>query len=606
MNRQLSSQQVAVSEWVSVKSMLRKAVRDYNRSKAWNKIWNKIRSNVFGQKDTEERNNNIEKLAQIKQKRTAEEKVKRDKATQSVNERMPDWRQKIQQATKSMSVARSLESKLTKSALKNRLKADWKWINSVAKKATQGGITTLLTAAITPIVALLLVAVKEICYYGQFDFDIVPYMFDDSILSASAAPIFQAILASFLVSFVGLVVVLSIPLLAPLVTLTIRNYFVFLRWKSAKTEIAQKIERKRQSLRLYFDRHLAFARPWPPWSSVSPVNIPDEISLGHVWKKSQDSMNSYRRWIKTKLKKTFRSSCLIIAFSLSVLLMWCEINYQASEVLKGHADIEILTEPRMTQTTFAKVGEWGNYLFVANSSSPTNGTIDFHPLIGWWAHICHAVLDRGRFFHSMLGNAVSLKNSKEVKAISKSSVVCMAPTGKFSNICSEFAPPKDENGPGPDQSSQPAIYIYSSQSRNWIEKPYVGLGLKTDRKVIEEFAEKANCRKTETIVSGPILFKRNESEHVEDEDFLKFVLGQLRELKVGVVKVYGLASPDGGKHHNKNLSQCRAETVKELILNSKILDKDVKITSFHVGEAHLTQGITDSRSVRIVACRSLQ
>ena len=176
-------------------------------------------------------------------------------------------------------------------------------------------------------------------------------------------------------------------------------------------------------------------------------------------------------------------------------------------------------------------------------------------------------------------------------------------------MCPKFESGTNGNGSHSDQSSQPGIYIYSSQSQKWErweEKANVGLGLKTDWKVIEEFAEKADCRKTEAIVSSPILFKRNESELLENKHFLWLVLDQLKKLNVKKMKVYGLASPDGDEDHNKDLSQRRADTVKDLVLRSKRLDKDVEIASCHVGEAHLTQGITDSRSVRIVACRSLQ
>ena len=83
-------------------------------------------------------------------------------------------------------------------------------------------------------------------------------------------------------------------------------------------------------------------------------------------------MNSFRRRISTKSKNTVRCSYFVGAFLLSVLLMWLGIKFQANEVFKGHANIEILTEPRMTQTKFAKVGEWGNFLFVSDLSGNLN------------------------------------------------------------------------------------------------------------------------------------------------------------------------------------------------------------------------------------------
>ena len=431
---------------------------------------------------------------------------------------------------------------------------------------------------------------------------IVPYMLDGSILSASAAPIFQTILFSFPVSFVGLMVFLSLPILARLAILAIRADYVLQRWTSAKTETARKIERQRQSLRLYLERNLLRARPWPLGSSVPPANIPDEFTPRGIWNKVQHSIGGYRKRVETKLKNTVRSLYLIFAFLLSVLLIWCEVKYQASEVLQGHADIGISTEPPMKETTFARVGDWGGYLFLSNISSPANATKDCYPVTGWWAHVSHAVLDRGRFLLSTQGNVVSSRNIKDVMAISKSSVVCMAPAGEFSSICPEFVRPTNGNGKEPE--SQPGIYIRHSNNGKWREILYERPGLKTDWKVIEEFAEKAHCKETEeTIVSGPILFNRNESKNIADKLFFEFVLGQLKKLKGRNVKVFGLASPDGAVHHNNKLSLGRAQTVTKLIQN-EWRKKEVSIKTSHVGEAHLTQGITDSRSVRVVACIS--
>ena len=172
MNKQLLDRQAAVRDWVTAKSTLRKAVSNYKRRR----FWNTIQSKVLLQKNTKERDEKLKELGKIQQEKGTDEKNKKKRATELIDTPVPNWRQQIQKISEVISVAQRLELKLTTSALKNRFKADWNWIDSVAKKATQGGITTLLTSAIAPIVALSLVVAKEIYYYKQFKFDIVPYI----------------------------------------------------------------------------------------------------------------------------------------------------------------------------------------------------------------------------------------------------------------------------------------------------------------------------------------------------------------------------------------------------------------------------------------------
>ena len=92
--------------------------------------------------------------------------------------------------------------------------------------------------------------------------------------------------------------------------------------------------------------------------------------------------------------------------------------------------------------------------------------------------------------------------------------------------------------------------------------------------------------------------RSSESKNIDHSYLDQFSEGELKRLTV-----FGLASPDGDELHNDDLSQLRAANVQTMI-QQELETKDTKIDTEHwgLGEVHLTQGIANSRSVRVVAC----
>ena len=73
------------------------------------------------------------------------------------------------------------------------------------------------------------------------------------------------------------------------------------------------------------------------------------------------------------------------------------------------------------------------------------------------------------------------------------------------------------------------------------------------------------------------------------------------ELQKVKLHVLGFASGDGNRRYNENLARQRAAAVATIV---RKLDSSRKLREHSWGENHLTSGVANSRSVRIVGCRS--
>lgn len=103
-------------------------------------------------------------------------------------------------------------------------------------------------------------------------------------------------------------------------------------------------------------------------------------------------------------------------------------------------------------------------------------------------------------------------------------------------------------------------------------------------------------------ISEPVLFERGEATP-EDEPAAKAIIEAFLnkpELQSVKLHVLGFASGDGNRRYNENLAQRRAEAVARDV---RKLDPDRKLDKDSWGETHLTNGVANSRAVRIVGCR---
>lgn len=101
-------------------------------------------------------------------------------------------------------------------------------------------------------------------------------------------------------------------------------------------------------------------------------------------------------------------------------------------------------------------------------------------------------------------------------------------------------------------------------------------------------------------ISRPVLFRRGVANEVADQVDKKSIhrfMMRPAVRKAPKVYVFGFASADGPSDVNDRLALQRAQTVKAI---AQKYHMDVE--KHGLGENHLTQGVADSRSARIVAC----
>lgn len=104
-------------------------------------------------------------------------------------------------------------------------------------------------------------------------------------------------------------------------------------------------------------------------------------------------------------------------------------------------------------------------------------------------------------------------------------------------------------------------------------------------------------------ISRPVLFRRGVADVVADrrvdEESIRRFMEWPAVQRAPKIYVFGFASADGPSGANDILARQRAQTVKAAVRDHEPA-KDIK--KYVLGENHLTQGVANSRSARIVAC----
>ena len=162
----------------------------------------------------------------------------------------------------------------------------------------------------------------------------------------------------------------------------------------------------------------------------------------------------------------------------------------------------------------------------------------------------------------------------------------------------------------PTPPESPARVILDREDNFWIEELVSGLSLEdhvTERNARVDILKKMICGNGgRPDMSEFILFKRKSKklEGMAEEQIAKFMK---RPGRMNRMRIFGFTSPDGDGGHNGNLSGGRAEAVKKEV-ESKY--KDYLPAGTHnvltdpIGENHSINGIANSRSAVIAACRS--
>ena len=104
-------------------------------------------------------------------------------------------------------------------------------------------------------------------------------------------------------------------------------------------------------------------------------------------------------------------------------------------------------------------------------------------------------------------------------------------------------------------------------------------------------------------ISRPVLFRRGVADAVADrrgdEETIRRFMERPAVQRAPKIYVFGFASADGPSGVNHDLAQQRAQTVKAAVRQDY---PTIRVKTYDLGENHLTQGVANSRSARIVAC----
>lgn len=208
-----------------------------------------------------------------------------------------------------------------------------------------------------------------------------------------------------------------------------------------------------------------------------------------------------------------------------------------------------------------------------------------------------------KFNHVLIrpgGSGKLPKPPTDVAVVPVGRVLCMYEDrgdGKESGICGP--PPRHDEGTG-------ISLVYRQTDNTWVLMVSSEVPIESDdewqvdeRQVKGEIEEKL-CGGRAAISSEPILFGRGEAALADEQraqEVIKAFLGKPK-LQGANLHVLGLASGDGDHRYNKNLATRRAEVVAAEV--KKLGGREPTKASW--GENHLTNGVANSRSVRLIGC----
>lgn len=114
--------------------------------------------------------------------------------------------------------------------------------------------------------------------------------------------------------------------------------------------------------------------------------------------------------------------------------------------------------------------------------------------------------------------------------------------------------------------------------------------------------KRKTCRGAAAEISKPVLFQREQTTPVDEDAAREIIKAFLNKPELQDVKLYvlGFASADGSSLYNETLARQRAKAVAVMVQN---LAPRRTLLEESWGETHLTNGVANSRSVRLVGCR---
>ena len=211
-------------------------------------------------------------------------------------------------------------------------------------------------------------------------------------------------------------------------------------------------------------------------------------------------------------------------------------------------------------------------------------------------YVVDQVKDRLNFYNSHYDNPPNYPAA--VTVVPSNRVLCMHEVHQDDEavVCEPL--------PQPHGNGLRIIVHETTENTIWtiVGPPGVRVRMDDEWLLRDEIVAQKLCDGDATEISEPILFKRGQrvpaNERVARATIKTFL--EKPELANGKLHVLGFASGDGSSLYNERLARQRANAIVALVREE---DSDRLLRDDSWGENHLTNGVANSRSVRLVGCR---
>lgn len=518
------------------------------------------------------------------------------------------------------------------------------WTELKAKWTRIGSPTVKTVASFAGPALLLALALILIRYYWLFDFSVLPYLPD----YPAPALLLGFLHALLLLGFLPLIFVAGIMIVPPLVLLLLIGAVDAVRAMTAKG-IA------RVSL-------VACGR-WTPCSYLA-LPLLDEASADSVagfgdandrWiRRSVEAAIMFVRKYGSKLIPKNRM-VLIWSWWFAVVVSLIIVGYIAVEFEPRYQFYKICTEPKGSknvrvvldpplagEASFTRIGFIGGNVFIVpvsscrqpqtadkeaknqrddqrdsggdrsgveqeprggaeaeaaevnNDGNGEGGATAANSLLAGLQYVVGGIKGRLHYYHNYFDHK-KRQDAPAVTVVPLGRVLCMYEVREGqSSKSADCRPLFQPSGAGL------RITVQKTTDTTWTIVLPPGVRMDDEWRLREEIAERL-CNGGAPKISEPILFKRGMATPMDERaaEIIRAFLTKPELQKVDL-HVLGFASGDGISLHNENLARQRAETVaaavRELYPNRTLLTDSW-------GEVHLTNGVANSRSARIVGCR---
>lgn len=309
---------------------------------------------------------------------------------------------------------------------------------------------------------------------------------------------------------------------------------------------------------------------------------------------------------------------ILFLFSCTVAV-WVEPRYRAHAACAGPMTTKVVLEPSLQGgTDFTKIGSIGGHVFIVSEScrfdlmaAEGNGVLaqaaldvldvlkvlDVLDVLKAQVPGLQYVVDQIQGRRPFLGFfpwARIAGHSTGVTVVPLGRVLCMYDVHEDR--------PNESVACGPRSDGAGLRITVQKTDNTWT------IVLPPDVRMDDEWRLKAEiaqriCNGGAAEISDPVLFERGETTPADvpaAEDLIKTFVSK-PELQKVKLHVLGFASGDGNRRYNENLARQRATAVAAMV---RKLDSSRKLREHSWGETHLTNGVANSRSARIVGCRS--